>query len=197
MGLKKTAYDKMEECAVGCNLEKHSSDSDWQIRYSAAIGMGERKDAKWLSVLEQMIAHERNRPLYTQPPASFPGKPDDQTRLSEHIGPLEVVFDKHYDEETKDAWLCRGRVMQAILYAIYDIGSTTDNLLSLIHGCLDEKTNDLCIIAAAARTLGKVGDLSSMGLLEKLMQIDEWCTATEAKKSILLLKGRYPLYPRR
>ena len=167
----------------GINLETYTNDINWRVRYAAAVAMGESHDKKWLTSLEEMFVNESKLPLYTQPPVHFPGKPEDATRLSEHIGPITVVFDQYYDEETKEAWRCRGRVKQAILYAVYEIGHVHDEFLDKIHNCLEEIKDDYCVVAAAARALGRIGNDKSLRCLENALSIDEWCTVTEAKKA--------------
>ena len=183
-----TVYEKMEDCLAGQNIAAHSQDGNWRVRYAAAIAIGESRDPKWEPTLESMLAHEDTRPLYAQPPALFPGKPVDQTRMAEHIGPIEAVFDREYDERTLEAWRCRGRVKQAILYALYDIGTASESFISRLHAYLDEANEDFCVIAAAARALGKLGSQQSLDYLEKILSIDEWCTTTEARKSIEKLR---------
>ena len=183
-----TVYNKMEECLAGLNLEAHSQDTNWRVRYAAAVAMGESRDAKWLDTIERVYDLESKRSLYNQPPARFPGLAADETRLSEHIGPLKAVFPIPADEETKEAWRCRGRVKQAVLYAVYDIGAVSASMLAKLHECLENATDDYCVIAAAARALGRVGNATSLEYLDKILAIDEWCTTTEAKKSIRILE---------
>ena len=68
-----------------------------------------------------MLRVENSRPLYSQPPVQFFNSTDD-TRMAEQVGPIEAVFDQEYDESSKEAWRCRGRVKQAVLIALYEIG---------------------------------------------------------------------------
>jgi HEAT repeat protein len=160
---------------------------DWRVRYATAIAMGETRDPAWLPTLATMFQHEERRSLYNQPPAHFLKCVDD-TRMAEQIGPLEVSFDSSPSPETLEDWRCRGRVKQALLFAVTEIGQVDAQLLSLIQALIAREHEDYPVKAAAARALGAVGRPESRASLQLAEQIDEWCTQTEARKALKRLE---------
>jgi len=160
-----------------------SMHADWRIRYAAALAMAQHPDAQWLPLLARMLEIEARRPLYTQPPARFSRGTGD-TRMAEQIGPIDVFFDADYDKDTLDAWRCRGRVRQAVLFAIAAIGSADDALLDVLHGYIFDPHEDFTVKAASARALGMIGDPRSIPALREAQVFDEWCTNREATKAL-------------
>lgn len=169
-------------------LEELADHPDWRVRYAAAEAMGETRDPAWLPALTALFAREEQRALYSQPPAHFSragGLPQiDDTRIAEMIGPLDFTFDEPPAPETLEDWRCRGRVKQAVLFAVYEIGQAGEDLLALIHAVLARPHEDYPVKAAAARALGRVGTAESIASLHIAEGIDEWCTQTEARKAL-------------
>lgn len=184
-------YSLMEEVLKSVQMaEKYMLHSDWRVRYAAAVAMGEDGDEKWLPCLYRMLQEEEKLPLYSQPAVErFEGSPDD-TRMAERLLPIKEVFDKDYPEELKEIWKCRGRVRHACLFAIYDIGRMTPQLLELLHTFLIRPGEDYSVCAAAARVLAKSGHSGSIPYLEQAGKIDEWCVQTESRKAIKQIRAR-------
>ncbi len=177
-------FELMESClSGGADLKALAEHPDWRVRYAAAEGIGETQDPAWAPVLKRMFLCEEGRPLYSQPPARFVNTTDD-TRMAEEIGPIEVHFDGAPDAETLEAWRCRGRVKQAILYAVYSIGAADAEFRELIEECVARESEDYPVRAAAARALGGIGRPESRASLEAAASFDEWCTQTEARKAL-------------
>ncbi len=184
-------YEKMEH-GFHCGsdeLKTLSVNPDWRIRYGAALGMGLKKDPDFLVDLERMLEVENARPLFTQPVTKFIGTEGD-TRLAEQVMSFEVIFPFPVDEDTKEAWKTRGRVIQAILFAIHDIGSAHDSLIGKLHHYIEDPSRDYSVKAAAVRALGQVGDRSSLPYCGMAANIDERCTQLEAIKAIGRIKDR-------
>jgi hypothetical protein len=173
-------------------LAELATHADWRVRYAAALAMGETRDPACLPALTALFEREEQRALYTQPPAHFSragGLPQiDDTRIAEMIGPLNFTFDEPPSPETLEDWRCRGRVKQAILYAVYEIGKADEKLLGLIQAAIERPHEDYPVKAAAARALGRVGTTASRASLHIAEGIDEWCTQTEARKALKRLE---------
>ncbi len=157
--------------------------SDWRVRYAAAVAIGARRIANALPVLEQMLAIEMQRPLYTQPKTKYIGVEGD-TSLAEQVKPFTVEFPYAVDAETQEAWKCRGRVKQAICFAIYDLGQVTDSLIHSLQQMVMNENEDAPVRAAAVRAMGKVGDSRCLSACLYATTIDEWCTRVEAEKAL-------------
>lgn len=170
-------------------IQHYAVHEDWRVRYAAAVAIGETKDAKWLDVLWNMLKYEDTRNLYTQPPVAGFENSSDDTRMAEHLVPIKEIFDKDYPEDIREDWRCRGRVKQACIFAIRDIGKASDDLLAYLHAILQRPGEDYAVCAATALCLGYVGHMGSIPYLEKSLKIDEWCVQTESKKAIRRLKG--------
>ncbi len=160
--------------------------TDWRVRYAAAVAIGETRDAKFVDLIKRMLQRENERKLYDQPQARFTGSSDD-TSMAEQIAPLEVEFPPGINKEEMEDWRCRGRVKQALLFALYDIGRADDELRELLYRYMDDEDEDYPVRAAAARALARVGSPESIPYLRLAEAYDEWCTATEAKKAIRML----------
>lgn len=183
-----SVYDKMELCfRAGDGLAELCLDEDWQVRYAAAVAIGESGEEKWLSMLEKMLEIEDKRPLYTQPSVDDANA----TRLAERIGPLKDVFENSpYTQEEKEAWQCRGRVKTAAAEAVKKIGKMTPGIREKLCTYLTVDGNDYSVRAAAAGALGRAGDESVIPALEVAAGYDEWCAKTEAVKALARLRER-------
>jgi len=157
--------------------------ADWRIRYAAALAMAQHPAPHWIPLIQRMLHIEAERPLYTQPVVRFSRGTGD-TRMAEQIGPLEVWFDAEYPEDTREAWRCRGRVRQAVLFALAAIGTCSDEVRDMLHGFLCDPDEDFAVKAATARALGMIGHPDSVPFLQMAVSYDEWCTSREAQKAL-------------
>lgn len=177
----------MEKLLAGdMPLSQGAEHGDWRVRYAAAVAMGESGDAAWLPTLQALIRREEGRELYSQPRVEGYRNSYDDTRMAEQLEPIEVIWDKPYSEEIKDDWRCRGRVLQACLFAIAAIGRADQGVLDTLHQLLSH--GDSLVKAGAARALIHVGTKESLPHLEAALMVDEWCLQTEAKKAIRRIK---------
>lgn len=180
-------YDLMENTLNDYRQIKPAArNENWQVRYAAAIAIGQHKDIGDIYYLKDMLQNENLRPLYTQPRAAFTGSGDD-TSMAEKLMPLTVNFERPVSPEELAAWQCRGRVKQACLYAAAAIGFADDDLLQLIHGCLQD--DDYSVKVAAIYALGFTGNKQSLAKLKLLAVSSEWCTRVEAEKAISRLES--------
>lgn len=178
-------YDIMEQVLLHPEkIENYLNHSDWRVRYAAIISMGETKDKKWLPYLAEMLRFEDTRNLYSQPAVQGFENSYDDTRMAEQLVPIKEIFDRDYPEELREDWRCRGRVKQACLFAIRDIGISVEEILTILHTYLQKPGEDYAVCAASAMTLGIIGHKGSIPYLEKALEIDEWCVQTEARKAI-------------
>ncbi len=162
------------------SLGDAAAHEDWRVRYAAAVAMGRTGDRSYLQTLAALLEREDGRPLYDQPRASFPGSHDD-TRMAEQILAVHEVFEREAGDFEREAWKCRGRVKQACLFAIGDIGFADESLRRKVEAYLVE-TDDV-VRMAAARALGRIGDAGSLSALEPLLDVPEFCSRTEARKA--------------
>lgn len=184
------AYELMERALIDpAALAEHATDPDWRVRYACAVAMGETGDPRWLPALRDLLDLEAGRDLYSQPRVlGFTGSYDD-TRMAEQLIATEAIFDRDYPEDLKEDWRCRGRVRQACLLAVHDIGSATPELIEVIHRVLDDPAEDYAVKAAGAKALARVGDQRSVPFLEKALELDEWCLNVEARKALSGIAG--------
>jgi len=184
------SYDWMERAlADPASLDAAAGHTDWRVRYAAAVAMGRRRDPVHLPALFAMLEREAGRPLYDQPRATFPGSHDD-TRMAEQILAVHETFDREAGEEEREAWKCRGRVKQACLFAIGDIGGADAAQRCAVEACL--RDGDDVVRMAAARALGRIGDGASLAALSGLLDAPEFCSRTEARKSTARLRAAAP-----
>lgn len=177
-------YAEMEAILVDPHrIPAAACHADWRIRYAAAMAMAQHPTPNWIPLLQQMLQIEAERPLYTQPVVQFSRGTGD-TRMAEQIGPIAVMFDAEYTEATKDAWRCRGRVRQAVLFALAAIGTCSDEVRDILHGFLRDPDEDFAVKAATARALGMIGHPDSVPFLQMAATFDEWCTSREARKAL-------------
>lgn len=184
-------YELMESMLANqAQIENYYMHSDWRVRYAAAVAIGESGNADFLEKLYEMLVFENTLPLYTQPPVLYFENSYDDTRMAEQLVYIKEVFKDEHTEHEYECWRCRGRVKQACLFAIAQIGEINTSLLELLHIYLQKPSEDYSIKAASARTLGFVGHSGSIPYLEMCVNIDEWCVQTESKKAIELIKAR-------
>jgi HEAT repeat protein len=162
---------------------------DWEVRYAAAVAIEACADPAWLPTVRAMWQHELARPDYTRASVRFIEHVGD-TRNAEMIGPLTAVFPAGTDDATRAAWACRGRVRQALAFAIAAIGQCDDGLRGMLHDRLLAADEDYPVKAAVARALARVGTAASIAPLQVALALDEWCTHTEAALALAALAAR-------
>jgi len=162
---------------------------DWEVRYTAAVAIEALADPAWLPTVLAMWRRELARPDYARASVRFVEHVGD-TRNAEMIGPLTAVFPADTDDATRAAWACRGRVRQALAFAIAAIGQCDDVLRELLHDRLRDVDEDYPVKAAVARALARVGAAGSIAPLQMALAMDEWCTHTEAALALAALAAR-------
>lgn len=188
------SFSVMERCfeqtaGDAANAAAAAGHDDWRVRYAAAVALGETRDGRHMPLLADMLRREHARDLYSQPPAEYTHGTGD-TRMAEEIAPVVLRFDRAYSADVMEAWRCRGRVKQAVLFAVHEIGAASDELLVQIHACITRVGEDYPVKAAAARALGVAGNAASLLVLHEALAVDEWCTQTEARKAIAAIEAR-------
>ncbi len=183
-------YELMELCFTNESaLKDMIGHEDWRVRYSAAVAVGELCRPEYAELIEKLLEREEQRDIYSQPPVTFIGSKDD-TRMSEQIGPIEVVFPIECSEEQQENWKCRGRVKFAAIKSIVKLKTATERTKELLCSYIGSPGEDYNVRAASAHALGIVGDARHIVFLEKSKDEDEWCTQTEVRKAISLIKER-------
>lgn len=181
-------YELMERLLTDTDaLADGWEDPRWEVRYAAAIAMGETGDPRWLPVLLRLMAIEDGRDLYSQPRVlGFAGSYDD-TRMAEQLIVTEAIFDQEYPQDLLDAWRCRGRVRQACILAVHAIGSADDTWRAQLHRLLHDPDEDFVVKTASAKALSRVGVPESVPHLRFALGLDEWCLNVEARKALRAL----------
>jgi HEAT repeat protein len=180
----------MDRCFADAAFARAAlSHPDWSVRFAAAEAIGRAGDAGSLGALQALLDEERSMPLYDQPPVRYEGM-GDATEIAERVDPLVLSFPKEPDPDTKEAWRRRGRLKQAVLFAIARIGRADPSLVQCVCRLAADDTEDYPVRAAACRCLGSIGGTECFPALEAAAGVDEWCTATEARKSIEAIRGR-------
>ncbi len=184
-------FEWMEKVYEDARIRKKSlTHSNWRVRYSAAVALGETEDPNALEDLAFLWQREQSRQLYTQPKVKGFTNSYDDTRMAEQIVEIAVIFDRDYDQELLEDWKCRGRVRQAILCAVEKIGRINQSLLRAVYDVLADEGEDYAVKMQGCRVLGRCGDHFSLPYLEKALTVDEWCTQTEAQKAIKAIRQR-------
>jgi HEAT repeat protein len=181
-------YERMRKCFTCSDgeLADLAADTDWQVRYAAAVAIGARGDAMYLPMLERMLDIEDERPLYTQPEPEYIGTSGDSS-LAELVKPFQVVFPHPVDADTLEAWKCRGRVKQAVLFAIHAIGTANDSLIRRMTAYVEDDIQDASVKCAAVRALGRVGGARVRPLMERMRNHPDITIRMEADKAIEVL----------
>ena len=185
-------YRLMESChAEAVRVPDALSHSEWRVRYAAAVAAGRWRDAAHLPALEALLEREDDEPLYTQPAVHFEGAGvplppgyDDATALAEYVGPVRVVFPREPTVREREAWRRRGRIKQAVLFAIASIGRASPRIEQRIAAYVGSEAEDAVVRAAAARCLGILGAREHVEVLRAAAKSDDWCLATEAARGL-------------
>lgn len=179
-------YEKIERCARlvqsddgddDSQLIAHLHDHDWRVAYAAAVACGDRGKSIFIAPLLEVLAREDAAPLYSQPESEAGG----------HAGATEVLQPQFPDGTTQveiEAWKRRGRLKQAACLALGQIGKADAGVLNALHRYATDAGEDYTVRAAACKALGQIGSTQSARFLERAAGDEEWCTATEAAKSL-------------
>jgi HEAT repeat protein len=158
------------------------ADDDWQVRYTAAVALGDRADAGAIDTLLAALMREDAAPLYAQPRefASLPA--------GGNARPV-CDFPAGTTQETLDAWHRRGRVKQAIVTTLGLIGAADPRVLAVLQRYAVDQAEDYAVRAAANKALGLIGDPSALAAVTQATADQEWCTRCEATKALARLLG--------
>ena len=186
-----TTFDKMEFCAAhSCNDDDSSikvisflNDENWRVRYAAAIALGDRKNPDAVEALLKALNKEKDEPLFSQPTLKGGAHAGSNT-------PFSVIFPEGTTEETKEAWRRRGRLIQAILLALGNIGTASPAVLEMLHFYAADQKCDYSVRAAACKAIGQLASPESLPVLEKAANDEEWCTKCEAKKALKKIREK-------
>jgi HEAT repeat protein len=184
-----TLYEKMEACQHAVSGDRESAltalkaalaDADWRVRYAAVVAAGDMRAGVLVPALVEVLRQEDAAPLYSQDGEIAGGPAGANTPMK--------ARSEGIDEATLDAWRRRGRLKQAVLWALNDIGQSTPGIRASLHKYAVDQREDYAVRAAACRALRVLGNASSVAVLEQAAKDDEWCTNCEAKKSLRVLK---------
>jgi HEAT repeat protein len=156
-------------------------DARWPVRYAAAVALGELGAAARAAVpaLLTLLEQEDAAPLYTQPGNLAGGPAGSNMPMTAPANAADPV--------TLDAWRRRGRIKQAAIWALHDIGISTPAVRAALQRYAVDQGEDYAVRAAACRALARLGDEQSVPVLKQATQDGEWCTACEARKSLQAL----------
>lgn len=179
-------YDAMERCLApatpAAELIAGLQSADWQIRFAAAVALGDRREREAVGPLAAVLEQENAAALYTQQAdlGGIPaGSPDGHA----------PVFPAGTTPAIVAAWARRGRLKQAACLALGEIGVATPAVLALLHRYAVDQGEDYAVRAAANKALGKLGQPASRPVLERSVDDPEWCTRTEAAKALARVNG--------
>jgi len=188
-------YDRMESCIAASRrgggesvalpmlamLLNALKDEAWEVRYSAAVALGDLREPGAIDGLLALLKEEDAAALFSQP--------------GECMGPAGSTVAPSPDlpqavtKETLDAWRRRGRVKQAACFALGAIGKADPRVLDVLHRYAVDAAQDYMVRAAACKALGQIGSPASSRVLEAAANDEEWCTKTEARKALKSLTG--------
>jgi HEAT repeat protein len=156
-------------------------DERWPVRYAAAVSLGELGESAGRAVPALLAALEQEdaAPLYTQPGNLSGGPAGSNMPMG---APSQAA-----DAITLDAWRRRGRIKQAAIWALHDIGVSTPAVRAALHRYAVNQGDDYAVRAAACRALRRLGNDESIPVLKQASQDGEWCTACEARTSLQAL----------
>ena len=158
---------------------------DWRIRYTAAVALGDRGEPASVPALVRALEAEDKEPLYSQK-AEFGGAHAGSNR------PGGIKFPDGVAEGTLECWRRRGRVKQALCLALGQMGAAAAPALPLLHRYAVSQEEDYQVRAAACKALGQIGDAASVPALEKASSDPEWCSKTEAARSLKTVMRNLP-----
>ena len=175
------AYDGMERCMDPATsvaaLIKALRDEDWQTRFAAAVALGDRRERSAVESLLEALQCEDRAPLYSQR-TELDGIP---AGSPEGHAP---TFPPGTTDATRSAWARRGRIKQAICFALGEIGVVNARVLEFLQRYATDQGEDYMVRAAANKALGRLPHPSNRPALERAAADPEWCTQTEARKAL-------------
>ena len=186
-----TAFEKMEFCASNATRQDGErlaktitllGDENWRVRYAAAIALGDRRDAKAVDALVELLHRENTAPLFAQPNLEGSAPAGSSVRFA-------MIFPEGTTEATKEAWRRRGRVLQAACLALGNLGEVSPAALELLHRYATDQGCDYAVRAAACKALGQLARPESLPTLKIATSDEEWCTKTEASKALQTLSA--------
>jgi len=163
--------------AVGALIELLSHHA-WQVRFAAAVGLGDRRDKAAVPALLKLLEAEDAAPIYTQPTLEI-----DATGT-------KVSFPEGTDEKTHAAWARRWRIKQAVLLSLGQIGYSEPAMLRDIAAKAVNQDEGYPVRAAACHALATLADATCLAALQAAARDDEFCTKTEGIKALAALKER-------
>jgi len=143
--------------------------SRWEVRYAAAIALGDRRDACAVPHLVQILVSEDAAGIYGQPKLTW-----------DESGP---VFPAGTTEAEKAAWSRRWRLKQAAIVSLGEIGVPDAEALRLLRSYSLNQDEDYAVRAAANHALGLLADAASLETLAAAKSDPEFCARTEARKA--------------
>jgi len=183
-------YDRMESCIAASrrpgreslsSLLKALHDEAWEVRYSAAVALGDLRDPAAVDGLLALLKGEDAAPLFSQPGECMGSA--GSTLASSPDLPQSVA------NETLEAWRRRGRVKQAACFALGSIAKPDPRVLEVLHRYALDTAQDYMVRAAACKALGQIASPESRAALQAAANDEEWCTKTEARKALKALTG--------
>lgn len=183
------SYERMERCAdialrgdLNALPELFSAlaDADWQLRYAAAVALGDLRPKTAVQPLLAALAIEDAAPLYSQPPLSAGGSAGSGNVTAPQ-------FPAGTTEEQIAAWTRRGRLKQAICLALGAVGEGAPEVLEALHRTAVDGGEDYLVRASSCKALGLIGSPTSRAVLDQAAKDEEWCTAKEAHKALARL----------
>jgi len=182
-------FERMERClrpeTTVEELIGALRDADWNVRLAAVVGLEERHDPRAIEPLLEVLRVENAAPIYSQQ-YDFCGAGAGWTHVE------APRFPENTTDELRAAWRRRGRIKQAVCYALGAIGRADERALEFLHRYVTDQNEDYGIRAAAGKALGALRHPSSRPYLERATEDSEWCTKTEAKKALAALAGSVP-----
>ena len=182
----RTEFDRIESCAVLAQQKDEASlktlinraqHESWRVRFATAVALGDRAEASTVDALLAMLTHEDGAPIYSQV-EHFAGAPAGATTLATAALPVGV------SEQTVECWRRRGRIKQAVCFALGQIGPAARQALPRLCGYAVNQKEDYAVRAAASQALGLIGDSAATDALRVASGDEEWCTKTQAAKAL-------------
>jgi HEAT repeat protein len=183
----------MEECARlaagtdAASLEtliRRLGDADWQVRFAAAVALGDRRDAAAIPALLRTLREEDAAPVY--------GQEKDLEGIPAGAPSSSVDAPGGVARETIRAWERRGRLKQAACLALGSIRVGHADVLTVLRRYATSAAEDYAVRAASAKALGQIADTGSVATLEQTARDEEWCTSAEARKALQILRCQPP-----
>lgn len=177
-------YAKSQDESAFRALIEMLENENWRLNYSAAVALEDWSDPRFLPALTRLLEREDREPLYELPQGCSAGG---------HAGTIFIgqpSFPSQYTLREIEAWRRRGRVKQAVCFALAKFSSLPAGLLRHLEKYAVNQKEDHMVRAAASRVLGACGDRDSLAVLALASDDEEWCAKTEARKALAALARR-------